>query len=116
MFKFLSALFLSAGSVVAAGAETSMNFDSENVRPFLEELKSANPHLVMNDVLVAIDSALKNMAVEDTRVFTLNKARDLRLEIFLDDFEAPDLYFFGSEAVIKTIDEALNSFADARGL
>ncbi len=117
MIRFLSTLFnkssQAAQPVAGNAAETSMNFDSENVRPFLEGLA---PGTVDQSALVTIDAALKNMAVDETRDFVLNAQSGLQLQIFMDDFEAPDLYFFGSVEIIQYIDQALMAFSTAMGL
>jgi hypothetical protein len=117
MIRFLANLFSAPKqpSQLVAGhsAETSMNFDSENVRPFLEGLA---PGTIDPSALVTIDAALKNMAVDETRDFVLNAQTGLQLQIFMDDFEAPDLYFFGSVEIIQYIDQALMAFATAMGL
>jgi len=90
-----------------------MNFDSENVRPFLEGLK---PGTVDPTAIATVDQALNAMAVEETRDVMLNPQTGLQLQIFMDDFQAPNLYFFGTPEVIQYIDQSLVAFARAMGL
>ncbi|MBU2994522.1 hypothetical protein Q4555_05865 [Octadecabacter sp. 1_MG-2023] len=117
MIRFLSSLFnkptQEAQPVAGHAAETSMNFDSENVRPFLEGLA---PGTIDQGALAVVDSAVGAMAVDETRDIVLNAQSGLQLQIYMDDIQAPDLYFFGPVEVIQYIDSALMAFANAMGL
>lgn len=117
MIRFLTNIFKTpaqtAQPVADYAAETSMNFDSENVRPFLDSLA---PGTVDPSALSTIDAALKTMGVDETRDFVLNAQSGLHLQIYMDDIEAPDLYFFGSTDVIHSIDQAFMTFATVMGL
>lgn len=90
-----------------------MNFDSENVRPFLDGLA---PETIDQNALTAVDAAVSTMTVDETRDVLLNAENGLKLQIYMDDIDAPDLYFFGPEDVIKYIDQALIAFAETMGL
>ncbi|SMX44209.1 hypothetical protein [Octadecabacter ascidiaceicola] len=73
MIRFLTNLFNApaqqAQTVAGHAAETSMNFDSENVRPFLEGLR---PGIIDPNALAAVDGAVGGMAVNETRNVVLN--------------------------------------------
>ncbi|MCF2905112.1 hypothetical protein L0666_08940 [Octadecabacter sp. CECT 8868] len=117
MIRFLANLFKApaqaAEPIAGHSAETSMNFDSENVRPFLEGLA---PGTIDQGALAVVDSAVGTMAVDETRDIVLNAQSGLQLQIYMDDIQAPDLYFFGPLEVIQYIDSALMAFANALGL
>ena len=117
MLRSIIDLFRPSSTIAqpAAGdtAETSMNFDGENVRPFLE---SPKPGTVDPAVIATVDQAVNTMAVGETRDFVINAQTGLQLQIFMDDFQAPDLYFFGSQEVIQYIDQSLIAFANASEL
>jgi hypothetical protein len=40
----------------------------------------------------------------------------LRIHAFKDDVDAPDLYFFSREELIKRVEDELGAFASERGL
>ncbi|MEN8917977.1 MAG: hypothetical protein ABF254_05195 [Octadecabacter sp.] len=117
MIRLLTNLFNASKQptqrVAGHDGETSMNFDSENVRPFLEGLADGT---VDPSALVTVDAALQNMGVDETRDVVLNAQTGLQLQIYMDDIAAPDLYFFGSAEVIQYIDQALMAFTTAMGL
>lgn len=102
--------------VQSNSAETSMNFDSDNVRPFLDTLNANAAGTVDASALTAVDRALNTMGVDDTRDVLLNADTGLQLQIFMDDIQAPDLYFFGSPDVITYIDQVFFAFAAALGI
>ena len=79
-------------------AEASMNFDLVGVRPFLERLNAivggfgaAQLSSLVDDIAkLPVDSTL-------TRTYAVTfkgKPVTLRIEAFMDDVNAPDLYFF----------------------
>jgi len=104
---------------LAGWFESSMNFDLENVRPFLEQLE-ASLHLGLEvDRLVNL--------TERTEVETTNGSAfqvsydgdrvDVRYAAFMDDFDAPDLYFFvRSEPLANAIDREMDVFCERMGI
>jgi len=93
-----------------------MNFDSENVRPFLETLNANAAGTIDESALASVDRALNTMSVDDTRDVLLNADTGLALQIFMDDIQAPDLYFFGSPETITYIEKIFFAFAAALGI
>jgi len=98
--------------------EASMNFDCEEVRPFLERLTSKLCILQPND----IDRLAREIAVVPvSRVgrWTFDvvyKQRDVPLEVraAMEDVDAPDVYFFTAPELADQIQAEMRAFADAR--
>ena len=99
--------------------EASMNFDLENVEPFLTQLESRlNLGLPVPELVAFTQST----AIDDERVSTLSvrfggEVISLDYRVFMDDVDAPDLYFFtASEELCKAIGAELSDFAEKHGL
>lgn len=93
-------------------AETSMNFDSIEVGPFLTRLSDHARFDLPRDFASAIVDALPELVVDQTRRWRIDGDFDgspmlLEIEVFMDDIDAPDLSFFSSAEVIAEIDQAL---------
>lgn len=99
--------------------EASMNFDSENVEPFLNQL---NERLALDLPVAKLLELTLSTRVDDERSTTIDVLFDgsrtrLEYRVFMDDVDAPDLSFFTpSSALAKAIDSQLREFADARGM
>ena len=99
-------------------SEASMNFDQENVGPFLDELSL----FFTSD----LDAAALTKKIELLQVgqtgnweFTIalqDTASRLVVVAFKDDMDAPDLAFHTSPEMAARIQGQLVSFAEARGL
>ena len=88
--------------------EASMNFDLENVEPFLTRI---NRRLNLNlpiDELVQMTHQTK-IETEHSRTIqiTFNSSQtQLEYRVFMDDLDAPDLYFFTpSKDLAKSIED-----------
>ena len=99
--------------------ETSMNFDLENVGPFLDQLEN-RLHLglpVADLVMFTRSTAVES---ENTRTLSVKyrgEVTRLDYRVFMDDIDAPDLYFgTSSKELSEAIDAELRQFADERGL
>jgi hypothetical protein len=99
--------------------EASMNFDLENVRPFLQQIEA--------NLGLGIDVERLSTLTEKTEVETVNgsafqityegKSVDVRFAAFMDDIDAPDLYFYVSdEQLANAIDAEMEKFCEAHGL
>ncbi|TWJ07003.1 hypothetical protein [Altererythrobacter ishigakiensis] len=104
---------------LAGWFEASMNFDMENVRPFLEQVE-ANLSLGLN-----VDRLVKH--TEATQLDTANGSAfqvtfdgepvEVRYSAYLDDLDAPDLYFFvKSEVLADAIDAEMEAFCGKMGI
>jgi hypothetical protein len=99
--------------------EASMNFDMENVEPFLSRLEA---HLALGlpvQDLVAMTRSVE-IEAEVSRTFQVtfsSSPATLEYRVFLDDVDAPDLYFLTtSKPLADAIQAELNQFADDNGL
>jgi hypothetical protein len=99
--------------------EASMNFDVENVGPFLERIyplvESGFGPTEKKKVLDLIAS----LQIDDEKELSFSirysgKASTLKLRIFLDDVDSPDLYFFACAPLSIAIQSEMEKFADER--
>ena len=99
--------------------EASMNFDLENVKPFLTKLdEQLNLNLPVSDLAMMA----KQTTVGTEKSCTLQieyggSKTQIEYRVFMDGIEAPDLYFFTpSEALAKSIQGQMIAFADELGM
>ena len=122
MFKFVTDLFKPSAPKPPAPitSETSMNFDLEEVAPFLTQLGN-NPRFVLpTGVAQEIVKGLADLEVEQTRRWKLtgdfdNQPVFLEIEAFMDDIASPDLSFFCTQSAVAEIEQELEAFAAAKG-
>lgn len=99
--------------------EASMNFELPNVRPFLLEL---NSDLALEIDVEEVVSFVRLVPVEDEvatkiRVRFNGVDQSLTLNVYMDDSESPDLYFFSEdEQLAQAIQKQMIAFAESRGL
>ena len=122
MKKVLGAIIaLFAANGVQADSEASMNFDIENVLPFLTRL------------ITIVDSGINAKKVNEMYVFTKSvsiesqkemnfeviykgKKTPFKYSVFMDDIDAPDLYFFTSPELATRIESEMNMFTKELGI
>ena len=105
----------------AALIESSMNFDLENVRPFLVRLQ---PHIEsgFTDADVGrLADFVAETPVEQERETTLTVVANgsetpLVFRVFMDDIDAPDLYFFTSAELAAKIDSEYEAMCEELGI
>jgi len=98
-----------------------MNFDSENVGIFLHWVNANSDIVLPEEFIDAVLYDLPDIAVNTNKAFSTNitlasQPDALRLNIFMDDVDAPDLYFFGAADVVAEMDKSLKRFAAEMGL
>lgn len=99
--------------------KASMNFELPNVRPFLLEL---NSDLALEIDVEEVVSFVRLVPVEDEvatkiRVRFNGVDQSLTLNVYMDDSESPDLYFFSEdEQLAQAIQKQMIAFAESRGL
>jgi len=99
--------------------EASINFDMENIAPFLIELES---HATLGLPVADLTAFTKSTPVEKERSRALTvtfhgKRVALEYRVFMDDIDAPDIYFFTpSDELAKLIQKQMIEFADRNGL
>ncbi len=122
MLKFVTELFKpnAPKAPLPITSETSMNFDSLEVAPFLTQLAN-NPRFAFpEDIAKAIGTGVADIPVEDTKRWKVTADFDgqpvlIEIEAFMDDVDAPDLYFFSTQAAISEIERELEIFAESIG-
>ena len=99
--------------------EASMNFDMENVLPFLQQIEAAfalglDPeHLAKRVAEAEPDTSYGS----DLNLTFEGQPVNMKFSAYIDDFDAPDLTFFvTSEELAKGIDAEMERFCEARGI
>ncbi len=101
--------------------EFSTNFDSKMVRPFLERIQ---PFIESGFGSAQIEQVCQVVAAlphDQERIleFQIRYAgEDAKFEvhIFMDDIDAPDIYFFASAPLREQIESEFHRFAEERGI
>ena len=111
---------LSGGaSAVTTHHEASMNFDLENVKPFLEQL---NENLNLGLDVDKLVSFTENLSVgeEERLVVTIQfngESLEMIYQVYMDDIDAPDLYLFPeTEEAASALQSEMIEFAQSRGM
>ena len=97
-----------------------MNFDSADVRPFLTRISGRIDAGFGEPEIQRVEQLIRSMKVKEERSLEFpirfrGEATVLRLQVHLDDTDAPDLFFFTVPRLATLIDEELSKFADERG-
>ena len=96
--------------------QTSKGFDSENVGLFLHWVNANSDIRLPEEFIDDILFNLPDIAVNTNKAFTAaiqlaSQPEALRLNIFMDDVDSPQLYFFGSAEVVAEMSKALQGFS-----
>ena len=119
IIALLLSIFGSQASAEQELHEASMNFDMENVRPFIEKL---NTELSLQLKTGEITKAISQIPVDSESIFNVEvnyagKKQKLILKAYMDDVGAPDLYFLSPSAELaKSIGSTMESFANEHDL
>jgi hypothetical protein len=108
-----------ATQAMSARHEASMNFDLENVVPFLNELDSKYKLGLNVDELGKFASSIKIENEESMIVEISHSGKKAKMEfrVFMDDIDAPDLYFFfESSELADQVGDFMMEWAEARGM
>jgi len=115
-------LGLFAGSGVHASDltnEASMNFDQENVVPFLTDLDANFKFGLDVNKLGKFSTAVPVQAEKSVVVDILDSGRKSKMEfrVFMGDIDAPDLYmFFDSSILSESVGKFMMNWAESRGM
>jgi hypothetical protein len=122
VLKFVTELFKpnAPKAPLPITSETSMNFDSREVAPFLTQLANNSRFAFPEDIAKAIGNALADIPVEDTKRWKITADFDgqpilLEIEAFMDDVDAVDLTFHSAQIVVTEIESELEAFAEDIG-
>ena len=102
------------------GEESSANFDLENIGPFLGRLSAFIESGFGANEIQKVCRAVDEMEHDEQREMEFpirHGGTDslLRVGIFMDDVDAPDLYFFSPPALALQIDEEIDRFFEELG-
>ena len=98
-----------------------MNFDMENVRPFLQRISPLIEAGFGEAQIQQVCELAGSMAhdAEQELEFPIRYAGSdslLRIGIFMDDINAPDVYFFSPPALAAQIDAEMEALCDEMGM
>ena len=101
--------------------EASMNFDLENVQPFLVRIAQHIDTGFTDAEIKTVAEFVANTEVEDERETNLSvvvggQTTPLIIRAFMDDINAPDLYFFTSADLAAKIDSEYETFCEELGI
>ena len=104
----------------ASLTEASMNFDLENVQPFLARIAKHIESGFTDAEIKTVAEFVANTDVEDEREMTLSVVADgqstpLVIRAFMDDIDAPDLYFFTSADLAAKITSEYHALCEELG-
>ena len=100
-------------------AESSMGFDMEHVRPFLEQVEASLSLGLPVDAMVAQVEQTEQQATSETELTVSYDGEQVPMKFaaFMDDIDAPDLYFHvGSDALAEAIDAEMEKFCEANDM
>jgi len=119
MKNLINSIFGSKKKKMQQRHEASMNFDLENILPFLTDLeKQFALGLNVND----LNNFTKSVSVENeksTNVEITSSEHNSLMEyrVFMGDIDAPDLYlFFESLDLANSVNDFMLEWAEARGM
>ncbi len=95
--------------------ESSTDFDSEEVRPFLERLKPLIESGFSDNEILQVQKTLESMKVDEEKELEFpiryqGGQTVLRVRIFMDDVNAPDLSFFTHPKLAEAIEAEIEKF------
>lgn len=101
--------------------EASMNFDGDMVRSFLERLNGLlaagfGPTQVDQVVQLAEELDVDEECELDFEVEYNRQPMPLKVRVFKDDVDAPDLYFFAPPELSRRIRDEMKRFSDQLGI
>ena len=105
----------------AASSEASMNFDLENLAPFLERVSGLVETGFGEAEIADLTAEVSAMALDDERQWSFSvthagQPTALQVRVFMGDIDAPDVAFFTSDPLAEAIRQELTAFAEALGI
>jgi hypothetical protein len=96
----------------AGGEETSTNFDMEQVEPLLKKIAGWIDSGFGEDEIQALIKKLKRLKPDGSHeiVYVIDykgKRDPFRIHTFMDDVDAPDIYFHGPKTLIRKIEKEI---------
>jgi hypothetical protein len=109
-----------SGEAITGSAEASMNFDADMVESFLEKL----PALIEGFGPVEISRLLRavtELEVDNECMLAFGVTRNgqptqMNIQVFKDDVDSVDLYFFAPRELVEEIDKIMDVFRTEHGI
>ncbi len=117
--SLFKSIFGSKNKKIQQKHEASMNFDLENVHPFLTDLENKFKFGININNL---NEFAKSVEVEseksiETEITYSGQTSLMEFRVFMDDIDAPDLYlFFESVDLADSVGDFMMEWAEARGM
>lgn len=101
--------------------EFSANFDLVNVEPFLDRVSKLTDTGFGKEEIRQVTKTLSKMKPDEESDLEFSVTFEghqekIKLHLFLDDIDAPDLYFFTSHALSKKIEKQYITFTEEKGI
>jgi hypothetical protein len=101
--------------------ESSMNFDLENVRPFLARIAPLIEGGFGAAEIDRVVSLAEKMQHDEEQSLTFQikyrgQPSPFRVGIFMDDIDAPDMYFFAPAGLAEQIDGEMERSCEELGI
>jgi len=119
IFALLASLAAGNAGAITTHHEASMNFDLDNVRPFLEQLnQNLNLGLDVNKLVDFTESLdVDEEKRIEFKVHFENQSLGMIYRVYMDDIDAPDLYLFAeTDELASAIQSEMIEFAESRGM
>jgi hypothetical protein len=101
-------------------SEASTNFDSPQVEPFLRRVAALVSGFGATEI-AQVTQLLNELEVDEERELRFEVKHEgrmapLHIGVFMDDVDAPDLYFFTTPKLAAQLDELMQDFSEEQGL
>ena len=101
--------------------ESSMNFDIDTLQPFLERVANLIQEGFGEKEIANIMTSVKNMEPDEENNFNFEilyqqKKTPFIINVFMDDIDAPDVFFFSPADLANQIDNEMADFAEELGI
>jgi len=122
LLTMIGSLFSGSSSSAMSGKhEASMNFDLESVGPFLIELNTKFDFGFRSEIDKMVEFSESIPVNEEESIFieisTNGEKSTMEFHVFMDDIDAPDLYFFFEQAKLaEEVGDFMMGWAEARGM
>lgn len=98
-------------------AEASANFDMDGLAEFLQKLPAIFDSGFGTEEVTMLLRGAQELPHDAEKTWTLQvthqgRIQPLEVHVFMDDIEAPDVYFRGSDKLIEEIQQSLDEYLD----
>ncbi len=102
-------------------SEASMNFDLDSLAPFLRRVSGQVDSGFGDAEISTLMAEVSAMAIDAEKQWNFSVVHgghptQLQVRVFMDDIEAPDVYFFTSATLAQAIDQEMKTYAEELGI